>query len=103
MIVSGNIGNIEYSFIDVDNAETIARLGLTAEQINDLKRQTHDAVARLRCRDHIERHYPPYKQINILRSGTDAEKASMGDFIDRCRAWSNGESQDPAALEAIQP
>lgn len=59
--------------------------------------------ARELCEQHIDRHYPTYKQLNILRVGTPEEIAAMGAFIDACRTWSNGESPDPAALEAIQP
>lgn len=51
----------------------------------------------------IEAIYPVYRQLNLLRAGTDEEKAKMSTFIDACRTWSNGESPDPAALEAIQP
>lgn len=58
---------------------------------------------RVRCAAHIERHYPTYKQLNLLRSGTKAEKDKMDTFINACRDWSNGENPDPAALEAIQP
>ena len=59
--------------------------------------------ARRLCAVHIERHYPTYKQLNLLRSGTKAEKDKMDTFINACRDWSNGENPDPAALEAIQP
>jgi len=51
----------------------------------------------------IERHYPTYKQLNILRAGTEAEIGQMGTFIDAVRAWSNGENPVPAELEAVQP
>jgi len=51
----------------------------------------------------IEHHYPTYKQLNILRAGTEAEIGQMGTFIDAVRAWSNGENPGPAELEAIQP
>lgn len=62
-----------------------------------------DAEIREMARIKIERHYPTYKQLNILRAGTDEEKTQMGTFIDAVRAWSNGESPVPAELEAIQP
>lgn len=51
----------------------------------------------------IEANYPTYKQLNLLRSGTQSEKDKMDAFINACRDWSNGENPDPAALEAIQP
>ena len=59
--------------------------------------------ARDRCAAHIEQYYPAYKQLNILRVGSDAEKSRMGHFIDACRAWSNGANPDPAALDQITP
>ena len=60
-------------------------------------------AARQLCAAHIEHNYPTYKQLNLLRSGTKAEKDKMDTFINACRDWSNGENPDPAALEAIQP
>lgn len=53
--------------------------------------------------DYIERHYPTYKQLNIMRLGAAEEVAKMGTFIDACRDWSNGDNPDPAALAAITP
>lgn len=71
--------------------------------IKELADSLNANVIRRMCAAHIERHYPTYKQLNILRSGDPVEVAKMGAFIDACRAWSNGENPDPAALEAIQP
>ncbi|MGQ0710045.1 MAG: hypothetical protein ACT4NV_09885 [Rhodoferax sp.] len=65
--------------------------------------QLSAAGARKHCAAHIERYYPAHKQLNTLRKGDATEVAKMGAFIDACRAWSNGEAPDPAALEAIQP
>lgn len=59
--------------------------------------------ARELCTHHIRGHYPEYKQLNILMSGDEAEKAKMSTFIDACRAWSNGDSPDPAVLAEIKP
>lgn len=59
--------------------------------------------ARELCEQHIDRHYPTYKQLNILRLGAAEEVAKMGTFIDACRDWSNGDNPDPAALAAITP
>ncbi|QOZ83188.1 MULTISPECIES: hypothetical protein [Chromobacterium] len=58
---------------------------------------------RRQCEDHINRQYPVWQQLNILRSGSIEEQARMGKFIDACRDWSNGEQPDPAELERIQP
>ncbi|UGA39242.1 hypothetical protein JOS77_06625 [Chromobacterium haemolyticum] len=59
--------------------------------------------ARALCDGRITKLYPTWQQLNILRSGTKDEQASMSKFIDACRAWSNGEQPDPAELEKIKP
>ncbi|MBM2883171.1 hypothetical protein JFK97_02095 [Chromobacterium phragmitis] len=59
--------------------------------------------ARRLCDDRINRYYPVWQQLNILRSGTTEEQATMDQFINACRAWSNGDQPDPAELEKIQP
>ena len=59
--------------------------------------------AREQCEAHIDRYYPTYKQLNIMRTGSAEEVAKMGAFIDACRDWSNGDNPDPAALAAITP
>lgn len=72
----------------------------------DIEAATHAplvAAARRAAEAKIEAVYPIYRQLNILRVGTPEEIAAMGAFIDACRTWSNGESPDPAALEAILP
>lgn len=69
----------------------------------EMRRDIDKANARELCDHHIRAHYPIYKQVNLLRSGTEAEKDKMDTFINACRDWSNGENPDPAALEAIQP
>ncbi|MCS3806682.1 hypothetical protein HNO92_004291 [Chromobacterium alkanivorans] len=51
----------------------------------------------------IEAVYPLFKQINILRSGSAAEKDKMGKYIDAIRSWSNGDNPALAELEKIQP
>lgn len=55
--------------------------------------------------EHIRRYYPEYKQLNIIRTGTDEEQAKMTAFIDAVRAWSNSENPDPwdSTLEQIVP
>lgn len=69
----------------------------------ELVNSINNDINRRLCGEHIERHYPTYKQLNILRAGTAAEKTKMGAFIDACRTWSNGENPDPVALEKITP
>ena len=49
--------------------------------------------------------YPEYKQLNILRNGTDAEKTKMQTYIDAVRAWANSSSPNPwdGTLDGINP
>lgn len=52
----------------------------------------------------IFKYYPDWKQLDVLRRGTDAEKAKMDTFIDACRDWSNdSENNDPFGLDNIEP
>ena len=55
--------------------------------------------------EHIRRYYPEYKQLNVIRTGTEQEQTKMTAFIDAVRAWSNGENPDPwdGTLELITP
>lgn len=103
MIVTGKLGATEYHCVDVDNPETVARLKLSSAQVEDLKQQVRLDAARRLCAKHILTHYPEWKQLNLLRAGTQAEQDQMTAFIDACRAWSNGANPDPALLAAIQP
>ena len=83
--------------------EAARAVGVPDDVIAAAEAAQSQAIARQQCAAHIQRHYPLYRQINILR-GTDTEAiARMSIFIDSCRAWSNGANPDPAALEAIQP
>lgn len=59
--------------------------------------------ARDLCAQHIAKFYPEWKQLNLLRAGTKAQKDQMTAFIDACRAWSNAEKPNPVDLAAIQP
>lgn len=83
--------------------EYVKSIGATDADILTAQRAPIVAAARRAAEDKIIEAYPVYRQLNILRAGTDEEKAAMSAFIDACRAWSNGEAPDPAALEAIQP
>ena len=49
--------------------------------------------------------YPEYKQLNILRDGTDAEKTKMQNYINAVRAWANSSSPNPwdGTLDGINP
>jgi hypothetical protein len=53
----------------------------------------------------IKKEYPEYKQLNILRAGTDSEVAKMNTFIDAVREWANSDNPDPwdGTLDSIIP
>jgi len=55
--------------------------------------------------EYIRHYYPEYKQLNVIRTGTEAEQTKMTTFIDAVRAWSNSETPDPwdGSLELITP
>jgi hypothetical protein len=69
----------------------------------DLSAEAMAIRARRLCADHITTHYPDWKQLNILRAGTKAQKDQMTAFIDACRDWSNGDKPNPADLATIAP
>lgn len=97
-----NITHNGNTYINV-TAESAAELGIPVDIIAAARAAEHQAEVRRLCADKINGVYPTYKQLNLLRSGTKAEKDKMDTFINACRDWSNGENPDPAALEAIQP
>jgi hypothetical protein len=52
----------------------------------------------------ILKYYPEWRQLNIIRTGTEEEKTQMSEFIDACRAWSNDASNvDPFGLDDLTP
>ena len=53
--------------------------------------------------EYIQRHYPIYRQLNLLRAGKPQEIEQMSAFIDHCRDWANAESPDPSVLATIVP
>ena len=75
-------------------------LGLNRADVT-LRLTPHEAHAI--AGEYIERHYPLYRQVNLLRTGVQAEIERMSVFIDACRAWANGASPDPMVLVAILP
>ena len=52
---------------------------------------------------HIIAVYPLWKQLNILREGNASDVATMGRFIDACRAWSNNDNVSRDKLNEILP
>lgn len=89
--------------LNVSEQEAREVFGATEEAIATARAKVIAEEARRLAGEHINKYYPTYKQLNLLRSGTKAEKDKMDTFINACRDWSNGENPDPAALEAIQP
>lgn len=81
-------------------AEFIAQYG---EPQIELSAEATAIRARRLCAEHITTHYPEWKQLNLLRAGTKAQKDQMTAFIDACRAWSNTDKPNPVDLAAIQP
>jgi hypothetical protein len=52
----------------------------------------------------IFKYYPDWRQLDVMRRGTEAEKATMDTFIDACRDWSNDSSNnDPFGLDSVEP
>ncbi|WNO10552.1 hypothetical protein [Teredinibacter sp. KSP-S5-2] len=47
--------------------------------------------------------YPLWKQMNILRNGTEVEQTTMGRFIDAVRTWSNNPKSTVKQLDKIVP
>jgi hypothetical protein len=52
---------------------------------------------------YINRFYPVYKQLNILRSGSEAEQQQMDAFIEACRAWANSGAPVLSGVSKIVP
>ncbi|MFB9160359.1 hypothetical protein [Chromobacterium violaceum] len=55
------------------------------------------------CEEYIVQTYPLWRQVNIMREGSPAERDAMSAFINACRKWSNDPKPDPFALTRIQP
>ncbi len=64
---------------------------------------TPEDLRRRLARARILEYYPEWKQLNILREGDATVIATMGKFIDACRAWSNDLQADPGLLDQIVP
>ena len=62
-----------------------------------------EAWRQQQARSRILQFYPLWKQLNILREGDGVTIATMGKFIDACRAWSNDPQADPDQLNQIVP
>ncbi|BBH15226.1 hypothetical protein JD974_01095 [Chromobacterium haemolyticum] len=69
----------------------------------ELSDAARSECARVQCAAHIEKYYPIFKQLNLLRDGDDEEKKQMSAFINACQAWSNQASGTRAELEKIKP
>ena len=53
----------------------------------------------------ILKEYPEWKQLNVIRDGSDADKAKMQTFIEAVRTWANSSNPDPwdGTLDSITP
>jgi hypothetical protein len=77
------------------NRETVGHVFVT--EMTDQDRR--DLAAR-----QILKYYPEWRQLNILRTGTEHEQIKMSQFIDACRSWSNNSSNvDPFGLDDLRP
>jgi len=66
--------------------------------------ETTDQDRRDLAYQHIIKYYPEWRQLNVMRNGTQEENSKMSAFIDLCRAWSNDPSNiDPFGLDNIKP
>lgn len=88
-------------FATITDAQEI--LTQTEIPLDSARFEARPNEARRLCADHIASHYPEWKQLNVLRVGSEEEKAQMSDFIDACRAWSNSDAPNPGDLALIQP
>lgn len=63
-----------------------------------------DTDRRALAQQQIFKYYPDWKQLDVMRRGTAAEKSKMDTFIDACRDWSNDNSNnDPFGLDVVEP
>jgi hypothetical protein len=77
------------------NRETVGHVFVT--EMTDQDRR--DLAAR-----QILLYYPAWRQLNILRTGTEQEQIKMSQFIDACRSWSNDSNNvDPFGLDDLRP
>lgn len=88
--------------ITLNISEADARERFPAAEVDAAVAEARTEQARLLASQKINDAYPLWRQLNVMMSGTDAERQQMGAFINAVRAWSNGDNPDPAALEAIQ-
>lgn len=84
-------------------SEADARERFPAAEVDAAVAEARAEQARLLASQKINGAYPLWKQMNVMLSGTDAERQQMSAFISAVRAWSNQAEPNLAALEAIQP
>ena len=89
--------------VTINISEADARERFPATEVDAAVAEARAEQARLAASQKINDAYPLWRQLNVMMSGSDAERQQMAVFISAVRAWSNGENADPAALEAIQP
>jgi len=89
--------------VTLNISEADARERFPAAEVDAAVAAARAEQARLQASQKINDAYPLWRQLNVMLSGTDAERGAMAAFINAVRAWSNGENPDSVALEAIQP
>ena len=89
--------------ITLNISEAEARERFAAAEVDAAVAEARAEQARLLAGQKINDAYPLWRQLNVMMSGSDAERQQMAAFIGAVRAWSNGDNPDPAALAEIQP
>lgn len=89
--------------VTLNISEADARERFPAAEVAAAVAEARAEQARLQASQKINDAYPLWRQLNVMLSGTDAERSAMTTFINAVRAWSNGDNPDPVALAAITP
>lgn len=94
------IGNT--SHVNKTAAELLAVDGIGQVTVDKLKAAAALEEINAQAFVKIDGMYPQWKQTNILRIGTDEEKATMNTYIDAVRDWANSEEPTQDQLLAIK-
>lgn len=88
--------------INKTEAELLAVKGIGQATVDELKAKAALEQVNKAAFDCIDAVYPQWKQTNIMRIGTDEQKATMNTFIDAVRTWANSDNPQQADLDAIK-
>lgn len=94
------IGNTVH--LNKTEIELLAVKGIGKATIDELKAKAKLEIINKQAFVHIDATYPQWKQANITRIGTNAQKTTMTTFIDAVRAWANGDDPQQSDLMAIK-